>query len=159
MFGQELLRNQVLGPNHVQSYSWPPIARGCDSVIISPENDPLVYLPPLITFLQSRSCYVSLPARNGVSRTFSLCWNGSCVSAESQGDTRWVKTSDASGSLPVTVYLARDSVCFKQDQPWVLLVRSAFLGCISHCLLVCEEKTLTASNSFFQKNQVIGSYK
>ncbi|XP_060109824.1 putative ATP-dependent RNA helicase TDRD12 [Heteronotia binoei] len=62
---KELLRNQVLGPNHIQSYSWPPIARGCDSVIISPENDPLVYLPPLITFLQSRSCYVSLPTRNG----------------------------------------------------------------------------------------------
>ncbi|XP_015270318.1 PREDICTED: putative ATP-dependent RNA helicase TDRD12 [Gekko japonicus] len=62
---EELLRDHVLGPNHIQSYSWPPIARGCDSVIISPENDPLVYLPPLITFLQSRSCYVSLPARNG----------------------------------------------------------------------------------------------
>ncbi|XP_054856240.1 putative ATP-dependent RNA helicase TDRD12 [Eublepharis macularius] len=62
---KELLRNQVLGPNHIQSYSWPPIARGCDSVIIFPENDPLVYLPPLITFLQSRSCYVSLPARSG----------------------------------------------------------------------------------------------
>ncbi|XP_077166255.1 putative ATP-dependent RNA helicase TDRD12 [Paroedura picta] len=62
---KELLRNQVLGLNHPQSFSWPPIARGCDSVIISPENGPLVYLPPLITFLQSRSCYVSLPARNG----------------------------------------------------------------------------------------------
>nr|XP_056718535.1 putative ATP-dependent RNA helicase TDRD12 [Euleptes europaea] len=62
---KELLRNQVLGPTRIQSYSWPPIARGCDSVIITPENDPLVYLPPLITFLQSRSCYVSLPSRNG----------------------------------------------------------------------------------------------
>uniref|UniRef100_A0A670K3W2 RNA helicase n=1 Tax=Podarcis muralis TaxID=64176 RepID=A0A670K3W2_PODMU len=61
----ELLRNQFPGPNHVQSYSWPPIARGCDSVIISPENDPLLYLLPIITFLQSRSCYVSLPARSG----------------------------------------------------------------------------------------------
>ncbi|XP_048372100.1 putative ATP-dependent RNA helicase TDRD12 isoform X2 [Sphaerodactylus townsendi] len=62
---KELLRNQVLCPNHIQSYSWPPIARGCDSIIITPENDPLVYLLPLITFLQSRSCYVSLPSRNG----------------------------------------------------------------------------------------------
>nr|XP_028596166.1 putative ATP-dependent RNA helicase TDRD12 isoform X1 [Podarcis muralis]XP_028596167.1 putative ATP-dependent RNA helicase TDRD12 isoform X1 [Podarcis muralis]XP_028596168.1 putative ATP-dependent RNA helicase TDRD12 isoform X1 [Podarcis muralis] len=62
---KELLRNQFPGPNHVQSYSWPPIARGCDSVIISPENDPLLYLLPIITFLQSRSCYVSLPARSG----------------------------------------------------------------------------------------------
>ncbi|XP_053126847.1 putative ATP-dependent RNA helicase TDRD12 isoform X2 [Hemicordylus capensis] len=62
---KELLRNQFLSPNHSQSYCWPPIARGYDSVVISPENDPLLYLPPIITFLQSRSCYVSLPARNG----------------------------------------------------------------------------------------------
>ncbi|XP_061450280.1 putative ATP-dependent RNA helicase TDRD12 isoform X2 [Rhineura floridana] len=62
---KELLRNQFLGPNHIQSYSWPPIARGCDSVIISPESDPLLYLLPVITFLQSRSCYISLPARSG----------------------------------------------------------------------------------------------
>ncbi|XP_062997501.1 putative ATP-dependent RNA helicase TDRD12 [Elgaria multicarinata webbii] len=62
---KELLRNHFLGPNHIQSYSWPVIARGCDSVIISPENDPLLYLPPIITFLQSRRCYISLPARNG----------------------------------------------------------------------------------------------
>ncbi|XP_025024118.1 putative ATP-dependent RNA helicase TDRD12 isoform X5 [Python bivittatus] len=62
---KELLRNQFLGPNHVQSYSWPAIARGYDSLIISPANDPLSYLLPIITFLQSRSCYISLPARNG----------------------------------------------------------------------------------------------
>ncbi|XP_063169241.1 putative ATP-dependent RNA helicase TDRD12 isoform X2 [Candoia aspera] len=62
---KELLRNQFLGPNRAQSYSWPAIARGYDSLIISPENDPLSYLLPIITFLQSRSCYISLPARNG----------------------------------------------------------------------------------------------
>ncbi|XP_078236477.1 putative ATP-dependent RNA helicase TDRD12 [Pogona vitticeps] len=62
---KELLKNQFQGPNHTQSYSWPAIARGYDSVIISPEKDPLVYLLPIITFLQSRSCYISLPARNG----------------------------------------------------------------------------------------------
>ncbi|XP_044283805.1 putative ATP-dependent RNA helicase TDRD12 [Varanus komodoensis] len=62
---KELLRNHFLGPSHVQSYSWPAIARGCDSVIICPENDPLLYLLPIITFLQSRSCYISLPVRNG----------------------------------------------------------------------------------------------
>ncbi|XP_066493875.1 putative ATP-dependent RNA helicase TDRD12 isoform X2 [Tiliqua scincoides] len=62
---KELLRKRFLGPNHIQSYSWPPIARGCDSVIISTESDPLLYLLPILTFLQSRNCYVSLPARNG----------------------------------------------------------------------------------------------
>ncbi|XP_062817987.1 putative ATP-dependent RNA helicase TDRD12 isoform X2 [Anolis carolinensis] len=62
---QELLRKKFVGPNHVQSYSWPAIARGYDSVVICPENDPLIYLLPIITFLQSRNCYLSLPARNG----------------------------------------------------------------------------------------------
>ncbi|KAJ7311921.1 hypothetical protein JRQ81_006241, partial [Phrynocephalus forsythii] len=62
---KELLKNQFKGPNRTQSYSWPAIARGCDSVIISPEKDPLLYLLPIITFLQSRSCYISLPARKG----------------------------------------------------------------------------------------------
>uniref|UniRef100_R4GBG3 Putative ATP-dependent RNA helicase TDRD12 n=1 Tax=Anolis carolinensis TaxID=28377 RepID=R4GBG3_ANOCA len=56
---------KFVGPNHVQSYSWPAIARGYDSVVICPENDPLIYLLPIITFLQSRNCYLSLPARNG----------------------------------------------------------------------------------------------
>nr|XP_060644004.1 putative ATP-dependent RNA helicase TDRD12 isoform X1 [Anolis sagrei ordinatus] len=62
---QELLKNKFVGPNHVQSYSWRAIARGYDSVVICPENDPLIYLLPIITFLQSKNCYLSLPARNG----------------------------------------------------------------------------------------------
>uniref|UniRef100_A0A674KGH8 Putative ATP-dependent RNA helicase TDRD12 n=1 Tax=Terrapene triunguis TaxID=2587831 RepID=A0A674KGH8_9SAUR len=62
----ELLRNKFLGPNLTESYCWPPIARGCDSVVISHHgNDPLLYIPPVLTFLQSGSCYKSLPTRNG----------------------------------------------------------------------------------------------
>ncbi|XP_039183364.1 putative ATP-dependent RNA helicase TDRD12 isoform X2 [Crotalus tigris] len=62
---KELLRNQFQGPSHVQSYSWPAIARGYDSLIISSESNPLSYLLPIITFLQSRNCYISLSARHG----------------------------------------------------------------------------------------------
>ncbi|XP_026574893.1 putative ATP-dependent RNA helicase TDRD12 [Pseudonaja textilis] len=62
---KELLRKQFQGPNHVQSYSWPAIARGYDSLIISSESDPLSYLLPIITFLQSRNCYISLSPRQG----------------------------------------------------------------------------------------------
>uniref|UniRef100_A0A452GG39 Putative ATP-dependent RNA helicase TDRD12 n=1 Tax=Gopherus agassizii TaxID=38772 RepID=A0A452GG39_9SAUR len=63
---KELLRNKFLGPNLTESYCWPPIARGCDSVVISHHgNDPLLYIPPVLTFLQSGSCYKSLPTRNG----------------------------------------------------------------------------------------------
>uniref|UniRef100_A0A8C3RJL2 Putative ATP-dependent RNA helicase TDRD12 n=1 Tax=Chelydra serpentina TaxID=8475 RepID=A0A8C3RJL2_CHESE len=63
---KELLRNKFLGPNLTESYCWPPIARGCDSVVISHDgNDPLLYIPPVLTFLQSGSCYKSLPTRNG----------------------------------------------------------------------------------------------
>ncbi|XP_074864401.1 putative ATP-dependent RNA helicase TDRD12 isoform X2 [Carettochelys insculpta] len=61
-----LLQNKFLGPNLTESYCWPPIARGCDSVVISHHgNNPLLYIPPILTFLQSGSCYKSLPTRNG----------------------------------------------------------------------------------------------
>ncbi|XP_032087081.1 putative ATP-dependent RNA helicase TDRD12 [Thamnophis elegans] len=62
---KELLRKQFQGPSHVQSYSWPAIARGYDSLIISSESNPLSYLLPIITFLQSKNCYISLSARQG----------------------------------------------------------------------------------------------
>ncbi|XP_059523029.1 putative ATP-dependent RNA helicase TDRD12 [Myotis daubentonii] len=61
-----LQRNKFLGPSHTESYSWPPIARGCDVVVISQcGNDPLLYLPPVLTLLQTGGCYKSLPSRNG----------------------------------------------------------------------------------------------
>uniref|UniRef100_A0A8D1ZLS8 Putative ATP-dependent RNA helicase TDRD12 n=1 Tax=Sus scrofa TaxID=9823 RepID=A0A8D1ZLS8_PIG len=61
-----LQKNKFPGPNHTESYSWPPIARGYDVVVISHGgNDPLLYLPPLLTILQTGGCYKSLPSRNG----------------------------------------------------------------------------------------------
>ncbi|XP_029422503.1 putative ATP-dependent RNA helicase TDRD12 [Nannospalax galili] len=61
-----LQRNKFPGPSHTESYCWPPIARGCDVVVISHcGNDPLLYLPPLLTILQMGGCYKSLPSRNG----------------------------------------------------------------------------------------------
>ncbi|XP_012588625.1 PREDICTED: putative ATP-dependent RNA helicase TDRD12 [Condylura cristata] len=61
-----LQRGQFPGPSHTESYSWPPIARGCDVVVISHcGNDPLLYLLPLLTILQTEGCYKSLPSRNG----------------------------------------------------------------------------------------------
>ncbi|XP_060041653.1 putative ATP-dependent RNA helicase TDRD12 isoform X2 [Erinaceus europaeus] len=61
-----LQRNKFPGPSHTESYSWPPIARGCDVVIIAHcGNDPLLYLPPVLTVLQTGGSYKSLPSRNG----------------------------------------------------------------------------------------------
>uniref|UniRef100_A0A7M4FTB9 Putative ATP-dependent RNA helicase TDRD12 n=1 Tax=Crocodylus porosus TaxID=8502 RepID=A0A7M4FTB9_CROPO len=61
-----LLWNNFQGPTFTQSYCWPPIARGCDVVVISHHgNDPLLYIPPILTFLQLRGCYKSLPSGNG----------------------------------------------------------------------------------------------
>ncbi|KAM4826007.1 putative ATP-dependent RNA helicase TDRD12 isoform 2-T2 [Thomomys bottae] len=61
-----LQRKKFPGPSPTESYSWPPIARGCDVVVISHSgNDPLLYLPPLLTILQMGGCYKSLPSRNG----------------------------------------------------------------------------------------------
>ncbi|OWK15840.1 hypothetical protein Celaphus_00004332 [Cervus elaphus hippelaphus] len=62
-----LQRKKFPGPSHTESYSWPPIARGYDVVVISHcGNDPLLYLPPMLTILQTGGCYKSLPSRNGV---------------------------------------------------------------------------------------------
>ncbi|XP_012860656.1 putative ATP-dependent RNA helicase TDRD12 [Echinops telfairi] len=61
-----LQKNKYPGPSHTESYSWPPIARGCDVVVISHSgNDPLLYLPPVLTILQTEVCYKSLPSRHG----------------------------------------------------------------------------------------------
>uniref|UniRef100_A0A2K6G9N9 RNA helicase n=1 Tax=Propithecus coquereli TaxID=379532 RepID=A0A2K6G9N9_PROCO len=61
-----LQRKKFPGPSHTESYSWPPIARGCDVVVISHcGHDPLLYLPPVLTVLQTGGCYKSLPSRNG----------------------------------------------------------------------------------------------
>ncbi|KAI2590151.1 tudor domain containing 12 [Homo sapiens] len=61
-----LQRNKFPGPSHTESYSWPPIARGCDVVVISHcESNPLLYLLPVLTVLQTGACYKSLPSRNG----------------------------------------------------------------------------------------------
>ncbi|KFV19975.1 Tudor domain-containing protein 12, partial [Tauraco erythrolophus] len=57
---------KFLGPNFAESYCWPPVARGCDIVAISHQgNDPFLYIPPLLTFLQLGSCYEALPNRGG----------------------------------------------------------------------------------------------
>ncbi|KFV69069.1 Tudor domain-containing protein 12, partial [Dryobates pubescens] len=56
---------KFVGPNFTESYCWPPAARGCDVVAISWQgNDPLIYIPPLLTCLQSESCYKALPKRD-----------------------------------------------------------------------------------------------
>uniref|UniRef100_A0A8C6ZTT2 Putative ATP-dependent RNA helicase TDRD12 n=1 Tax=Nothoprocta perdicaria TaxID=30464 RepID=A0A8C6ZTT2_NOTPE len=66
ILGLELIRKNFLGPNFTESYCWPPIARGCDVLAISHQgNDPLLYIPPVLTFLQSESCYKYLPNRSG----------------------------------------------------------------------------------------------
>ncbi|XP_065590318.1 putative ATP-dependent RNA helicase TDRD12 [Cyrtonyx montezumae] len=63
---KELAREKFLGPNFTESYCWPAVARGCDVVAISYQgNDPLLYIPPVLAFLQVESCYKALPKRNG----------------------------------------------------------------------------------------------
>ncbi|XP_075621530.1 putative ATP-dependent RNA helicase TDRD12 isoform X5 [Balearica regulorum gibbericeps] len=63
---KELTRKKFLGPNFTESYCWPPVARGCDVVAISHQgNNPFLYIPPVLTFLQLGSCYKALPNKNG----------------------------------------------------------------------------------------------
>ncbi|XP_053808808.1 putative ATP-dependent RNA helicase TDRD12 [Vidua chalybeata] len=62
---KELAWNKFSGPTFTQSYCWPPVAWGCDVVAISHEgNDPLLYIPPVLTLLQE-SDYQTLQNMSG----------------------------------------------------------------------------------------------
>ncbi|NXF22071.1 DDX17 helicase, partial [Rhodinocichla rosea] len=63
---KELAWNKFSGPTFTQSYCWPAVAGGCDVVAISHQgNDPLLYIPPVLTLLQE-SDYQVLPNMSGV---------------------------------------------------------------------------------------------
>ncbi|XP_061863616.1 putative ATP-dependent RNA helicase TDRD12 isoform X2 [Colius striatus] len=63
---RELTRKKFLGPNFSESYCWPPIAQGCDVVAISYQgNNPFLYIPPILTLLQSSSCYKASRNKSG----------------------------------------------------------------------------------------------
>ncbi|XP_014737252.1 PREDICTED: putative ATP-dependent RNA helicase TDRD12 [Sturnus vulgaris] len=63
---KELVRNKFPGPTFTESYCWPPVAWGCDVVAISQQgNDPLLYIPPVLTLLQLKSDYQALPNMSG----------------------------------------------------------------------------------------------
>ncbi|NXC06008.1 DBP2 helicase, partial [Orthonyx spaldingii] len=64
---KELDQNEFSGPTFTESYCWPPVARGYDVVAISHQgNDPLLYIPPVLTLLQLGSAYQALPNTSGV---------------------------------------------------------------------------------------------
>ncbi|XP_059507515.1 putative ATP-dependent RNA helicase TDRD12 [Stegostoma tigrinum] len=61
----ELWKKKIVSPNVAQAYCWPAIGRGCDLIAISQKgDDPFLYLPPLLTFLQLPSVYSYQPRRN-----------------------------------------------------------------------------------------------
>uniref|UniRef100_A0A8C5JE78 RNA helicase n=1 Tax=Junco hyemalis TaxID=40217 RepID=A0A8C5JE78_JUNHY len=61
----ELACTKFSGPTFTQSYCWPPVAGGCDVVAISHQgNDPLLYIPPVLTLLQENH-YQALPNMSG----------------------------------------------------------------------------------------------
>ncbi|XP_039618335.1 putative ATP-dependent RNA helicase TDRD12 [Polypterus senegalus] len=60
-----LRKKKYKGPNFEESYTWPAIIRGCDVVAISHKgNDPMLFIPPLLRFLQYSSIYTS-PSLHG----------------------------------------------------------------------------------------------
>ncbi|NXB03003.1 DDX17 helicase, partial [Cnemophilus loriae] len=64
---KELAWNKFSGPTFTESYCWPPVASGYDVVVISRQgNDPLLYIPPVLTLLQLESDYQALPNMSGV---------------------------------------------------------------------------------------------
>ncbi|NWR48144.1 DBP2 helicase, partial [Regulus satrapa] len=64
---KELVWNKFSGPTFTESYCWPPVASGCDVVAISHQgNDPLLYIPPVLTLLQLESGYQAFANMSGV---------------------------------------------------------------------------------------------
>uniref|UniRef100_A0A8C7VDQ9 RNA helicase n=1 Tax=Oncorhynchus mykiss TaxID=8022 RepID=A0A8C7VDQ9_ONCMY len=63
---QILMRNKYAGPSVAESYCWPAVARGCDTVLISHSGDqPLTYIPPFLAHMQLSSVFSALSARTG----------------------------------------------------------------------------------------------
>ncbi|NWR85260.1 DDX17 helicase, partial [Furnarius figulus] len=72
---KELARNKFPGPNLTESYCWPPAAQGYDVVAISHQgNDPLLYIPPVLTLVQQKNTYQALPNTTGVSLIICPGW-------------------------------------------------------------------------------------
>ncbi|KAK7891073.1 hypothetical protein WMY93_023036 [Mugilogobius chulae] len=54
----------TLGP--ADRYSWPAVARGCNTLIVSPNADqPITYLPPLLTHVLLNSLFSSITSSTG----------------------------------------------------------------------------------------------
>ncbi|KAK2834813.1 hypothetical protein Q7C36_015514 [Tachysurus vachellii] len=65
-FQKYLMRRKYTGPGLAESYCWPSVARGCDTVLISHcGDDPLSYIPPLLAQLQLASLFSALTAHTG----------------------------------------------------------------------------------------------
>ncbi|KAI7811614.1 putative ATP-dependent RNA helicase TDRD12-like [Triplophysa rosa] len=65
-FRKFLLWKKYSGPNAGESYCWPSVARGCDTVLVSHSGDsPLSYIPPLLMHLQTVSAVSNIAARTG----------------------------------------------------------------------------------------------
>ncbi|XP_041854069.1 putative ATP-dependent RNA helicase TDRD12 isoform X2 [Melanotaenia boesemani] len=61
-----LQRKQYCVLSPADHYSWPAVARGCNTVIVSNNaNQPLSYLPPLLTHIQLNSIFTSLTSSSG----------------------------------------------------------------------------------------------
>ncbi|NWI93944.1 DBP2 helicase, partial [Pitta sordida] len=64
---KELAQSKFSGPTFTESYCWPPAAEGYDVIAISHQgNDPLLYIPPVLTVLQLKSACQALPNKTGV---------------------------------------------------------------------------------------------
>uniref|UniRef100_A0A4W5N9Z9 RNA helicase n=1 Tax=Hucho hucho TaxID=62062 RepID=A0A4W5N9Z9_9TELE len=65
-FRRILMRKKYAGPSLAESYCWPAVARGCDTVLISHSGDqPLTYIPPFLAHMQLSSVFSALSSRTG----------------------------------------------------------------------------------------------
>uniref|UniRef100_A0A3P9A9L1 RNA helicase n=1 Tax=Esox lucius TaxID=8010 RepID=A0A3P9A9L1_ESOLU len=61
-----LMRKGYSDPSVAESYCWPAVARGCDTVVISHSGDrPLTYIPPFLAHMQLSSVFSAVSSRTG----------------------------------------------------------------------------------------------
>ncbi|XP_076863509.1 putative ATP-dependent RNA helicase TDRD12 isoform X2 [Brachyhypopomus gauderio] len=65
-FRKFLLKRKYNGPSLAESYFWPPVARGCDALLVRPAGgDHLSYLPALLAQIQLSTVYSTFTTHAG----------------------------------------------------------------------------------------------
>ncbi|NWT60839.1 DDX17 helicase, partial [Erythrocercus mccallii] len=165
---KELAWNKFSGPTFTESYCWPPVALGRDVVAISHQgNDPLLYIPPLLTLLPLNSDCQALPNMNGVSLILCPGWK----KAQLVFDLLKTYRNSCRHLHPVLIILGQNKEAASQVEIWgcevVVTTPYNLLRLLEHntwllcrlCHLVLDEIEVLFSDTTEQMFTILNCYK